>query len=286
MSRFVDGRAIARTINQQTALELAKLQDDGVVPTLAVVVPTDDQDTAAYVRSLSRTAERLGITCLVDTLDNPSDADLARRLAELSADDSVHGIICQTPLPPGISLVRAASFITPTKDVDGANPVSLGSVTAGLDEGFAPATASAVVEILRHEGIEVAGRRVVILGRSNIVGKPAAMLLVALHATVTICHSRSKDIAAICQDADIIVAATGTPHLVDATYVRQGAVVIDVGTTVTPEGNLVGDVNTEDVAQVASVVTPVPGGVGPVTTALLMRNAVTAARNLTRSPQR
>ena len=184
----------------------------------------------------------------------------------------------QTPLPPGVDFVGIAESIAPEKDVDGANPVSLGRLTAGLP-AFAPATAAAVLRLLDDHGVELAGRRAVVVGRSLVVGKPAAMLLLARDATVTICHSRTKDLAARTSEADVLVAAVGRPRMLGAEHVGPGAVVIDVGTTPDENGNLVGDVDAEAVMGRAGAVTPVPGGVGPVTTALLLHNTVTAAED-------
>ena len=210
--------------------------------------------------------------------DDASATDVRSAVARLSADDTVHGIIVQTPLPPGVDFVGIAEAIAPEKDVDGANPVSLGRLTAGLP-AFAPATAAAVLRLLDDHGVELAGRRAVVVGRSLVVGKPAAMLLLARDATVTICHSRTKDLAARTSEADVLVAAVGRPRMLGAEHVGPGAVVIDVGTTPDENGNLVGDVDAEAVMGQAGAVTPVPGGVGPVTTALLLHNTVTAAED-------
>jgi methylenetetrahydrofolate dehydrogenase (NADP+)/methenyltetrahydrofolate cyclohydrolase len=184
-------------------------------------------------------------------------------------------VICQTPLPHGLSLADVASAIPPSMDVDGANPVSLGLLAVGSDAAFAPATAAAVLKIL--EDVDLVGKRAVVIGRSTVVGKPAALLLLARHATVTICHSRTPDLPGVAREADVLVAAVGRPKLVTAEYVKPGAVVVDVGTNATEDGGLVGDVDTEAVEPIAAAVTPVPGGVGPVTTMLLMHNVVESA---------
>jgi len=274
--RTIDGRAIAKTIAADVTAAAEKLTADGVVPTLAVVVPTDDEATAWYVRSIERTAARVGITCRTERLTDPSAADLTALLDELSADDSVHGIICQTPLPEGVTLAEVGEHIAVGKDIDGANPASLGRLAAGLDT-FAPATAAAVAEILRYEQVELAGKQAVIIGRSMVVGKPAALLLLAQNATVTVCHSRTRDLPEVCATADVVVAAVGRAEMVTGDYIKPGAVVIDVGTNPTDDGGLVGDVAAEAVADRAGALTPVPGGVGPVTTMLLMRHTVQAA---------
>ncbi|WP_328345632.1 bifunctional 5,10-methylenetetrahydrofolate dehydrogenase/5,10-methenyltetrahydrofolate cyclohydrolase [Micromonospora sp. NBC_00421] len=273
--RLIDGRAIAAAIAAEVTAAVTELTARGVVPTLAVVVPTGDEATAWYVRSIERAAARVGITCRVDTLTDPDGRSIAKHLDELSADPTVHGIICQTPLPEGVTLDTVGRHIAPAKDVDGANPVSLGRLVAGLPT-YAPATAAAVLEILRREEADLAGAHAVVVGRSTVVGKPAALLLLAEHATVTVCHSRTRDLPRVCADADVLVAAVGRAHLVGAEHIKPGAVVIDVGTNPTADGGLAGDVD-PDGAQRAGSLTPVPGGVGPVTTMLLMRHTVQAA---------
>lgn len=272
----VDGRAIAKEGTERVAAAVERLRGDGVTPTLAVVLPTRDESSAWYVRSIRRAAERIGVGCVVHELSGPRAGEIEDVLAGLSGDPGVHGIVCQTPLPAGVRLEDVAVRIDPAKDVDGANPLSLGRLVSGLP-AYAPATAAAVMEVLRHEQVPLAGKRVVVVGRSLVVGKPVSMLLLAEHATVTICHSRTADLAAVCREADVLVAAVGRPALIGADFVRDGAVVVDVGTNPTPEGGLVGDVDTDAVAGRAALVTPVPGGVGPVTTMLLLRQTVAAA---------
>lgn len=274
--RVIDGRAIAAAIGQEVTAAAASLHATGVVPTLTVVVPAEDEATATYVRSISRTAAKFGIDCVVERHDGDA-ASLADRLRRRSADPAVHGVICQTPLPGGARLEELGTQICPDKDVDGANPTSLGRLAAGL-ETFSPATAAAVTEILRHEKVSLEGANAVVVGRSNVVGKPTALLLLAENATVTVCHSRTANLAAICATADVLVAAIGRPKMLNAAHIKPGAVVIDVGTNPTADGRLVGDVDAESAVQRASALTPVPGGVGPVTTVLLMRNTITAAR--------
>jgi methylenetetrahydrofolate dehydrogenase (NADP+)/methenyltetrahydrofolate cyclohydrolase len=277
MSRIIDGKAIAAAISQQTAKSAALLSARGITPTLAVVVATDDEGAAWYVRSIGRIATRVGIDCQVHRLPSPADgAAIAGQLSGLSQDPAVHGVICQTPLPDGVDLAVVGSAIAVSKDVDGANPQSLGMVAAGLPDAFPPATAAPVLEILLREHVPREGRRAVVVGRSNVVGKPTALLLLAQHATVTICHSRTLDLPEVCQEADILVVAAGQPKLIGADFVAPGAVVIDVGINPT-DGGLVGDVDTDAVVAIASAITPVPGGVGPVTTARLMHHTIRAA---------
>jgi len=270
---LIDGRAIAAEIGQEVR---ARARASALVPALAVVVPTEDEAALRYVRSIGRAAERSGVDCRVLHLSEPSDAELRTTLRELSADDSVHGVICQTPLPAGLWLSEVGGDIDPAKDVDGASPVSLGLLAAGLP-AFGPATAAAVLEILRREQVPLTGARAVVVGRSTVVGKPVALLLLAENATVTVCHSRTTGLAEICSGADVLVAAMGRAGFIGADFVKPGAVVIDVGTNPTSDGGLVGDVDAGAVADKAARLTPVPGGVGPVTTMLLLRHVVTAA---------
>ena len=274
--RLIDGRAIAARITEETAGQAAALRDRGVIPALAIVVPNDDPGTAWYVRSLQRQAARTLVECQVRR--PVSAAAMLDDLAGLSADPAVHGIIGQTPLPAGLTPAGAGAAIAVAKDVDGANPASLGGVAAGVPGAFAPATAAAVMEILAHEGIDPAGRPAVVVGRSTVVGKPAALLLLAASATVTVAHSRTRDLARVGREAEILVVAAGRPHLIGADHVAPGAVVIDVGTNATADGGLTGDVDTAAVRPIAAAVTPVPGGVGPVTTAQLLRQTVRAAQ--------
>jgi methylenetetrahydrofolate dehydrogenase (NADP+) / methenyltetrahydrofolate cyclohydrolase len=277
--RLIDGRAIAASIAEEVGSTVAGLSAAPalavLVPTLAVLVPTDDEATAWYVRSIRRAAGKVGIDCRIERLDHPDAKQIAKRLDELSADPDVHGVICQTPLPAGVTLDDVGAHIDPAKDVDGANPASLGRLVAGLPT-YPPATAAAVLEILRRERVPLAGATAVVVGRSTVVGKPVALLLIAEHATVTVCHSRTVDLAATCARADILIAAVGRTHLIGAEHIKPGAVVIDVGTNPTADGGMAGDVD-PGAADRAGALTPVPGGVGPVTTMRLMRHTATAA---------
>lgn len=273
---LIDGRAIGRAIRAEVAAAAAALRADGVAPTLAIVIPTTDDATAWYVRSIVKAAAEFGITTLCDELVQPSATALRNRLTELSVDASIHAVVCQTPLPQGVALSDVGQQISPVKDVDGANPSSLGRVATGLP-GYAPATAQAVVEVLHHEGVPLRGSHAVVVGRSAVVGKPLAMLLLAEDSTVTVCHTKTADLSGETRRADILVAAAGSAGLIGASHVKPGAIVIDVGTSPTSDGGIVGDVDTGSVGRVARAITPVPGGVGPVTTAVLLRNVVIAA---------
>lgn len=254
----------------------ARLRAGGRPPRLAIGTATDDDASAWYVRSIATAAGKAGIDCdIVDLGPAATAAEIRGRLAQLSADPSVTGLMMQTPLPAGVALADVAAAIDPAKDVDGANPLSLGRLAAGRP-AFAPATAAAVVALLDHHGVELSGRHAVVVGRSTVVGKPLAHLLLDRDATVTVCHSRTSDLAAVTSTADVLVAAVGRTHLIGPAHVRPGAVVVDVGTNPTADGGLAGDVDPA-VSDVAGGLTPVPGGVGPVTTALLLRNVVRAS---------
>ena len=274
------GAGLAADIRARVSASAAALASVGRQPRLAVVVATGDESTAWYVRSIAAAATKVGIACDIVNLGEAADGgEITAALRRLSDDPSVHGIILQTPLPVGVRFVQAASAIDPAKDVDGANPASLGRLAAGLP-AFAPATAQAVVALLEHHDIPVAGRTAVVMGRSTVVGKPLAHLLLDRDATVTVCHSRTVNLAEATSRADILIAAVGRPGLITKEHVDPEAVVIDVGTNATDDGGLVGDVDPAVEGHVAGL-TPVPGGVGPVTTALLLEHTVRAAKEET-----
>ncbi|MFI6865408.1 bifunctional 5,10-methylenetetrahydrofolate dehydrogenase/5,10-methenyltetrahydrofolate cyclohydrolase [Nocardia sp. NPDC050406] len=273
------GKDLAAAINADTKQRAAALAEHGAAPRLVLVVANDDPASIWYVKSLNRAAERNGITC--DTVDlgvEASAADIRAKLAELSEDASVDAIMLQTPLPKGVGLDDVSLAITAAKDVDGVSPLSLGLLATGLP-GFPPATAEAVVELAKAHAVALSGKHVAVVGRSNVVGKPLAQLLLAENATVTVCHSRTTDLPSVTSAADIVVAAVGRAGLITAEHVREGAVVIDVGTNEGEDGNITGDVDSASVTGKAAALSPVPGGVGPVTTALLMRHVVQAAEN-------
>jgi methylenetetrahydrofolate dehydrogenase (NADP+) / methenyltetrahydrofolate cyclohydrolase len=273
----LSGKELAASIRAATTTLAAGLTAEGTQPRLAVVTATADESSAWYVRSIANAAAKSGIECEVTDLGPDADRDdIIDALAAHSADPGVHGVMLQTPLPGGERLADLAAAIDPAKDVDGANPASLGRLDAGLT-AFAPATAAAVLALLEHHKVALEGRHAVVVGRSVVVGKPAAQLLLAQNATVTICHSRTPDLGAITRQADVLVVAAGRTGLIGRDQVSPGTTVIDVGTNATTDGGLVGDV-APDVADLEGVaLTPVPGGVGPVTTALLLRHVVTAA---------
>jgi methylenetetrahydrofolate dehydrogenase (NADP+) / methenyltetrahydrofolate cyclohydrolase len=280
---LLSGKPLARLIQQQAQTEAKVLADEGTCPTLAVVVATEDSSTHWYVRSIERAAEAAGINCrIVDVGHEATEQVLIAVLKDLSAEPSVNGIILQTPLPPGVRTQELVKYIAPEKDIDGANPLSLGLLAVG-ERAFAPATARAVVETLDHFEIPVAGRNVVVVGRSTVVGKPLSLLLLQKDATTTVCHSKSGPLGTYTRKADVVVVAAGRTGLLTGADVSEHSVVIDVGTNVLSDGSLTGDVDEASVRPVAAALTPVPGGVGSVTTALLLLHTAEAAREQSRA---
>ena len=272
----LSGRELAADIRAGTAVQAAKLAAARRPPRLTVVTATEDEASTWYVRSLATAAAKAGIGCEVENLGPAATAtSIGAQLAALSGDPTVDAIILTTPLPGGARLAELAAAIDPAKDVDGANPLSLGRLMTGLP-AFAPATAEAVLRLLDHYRVALEGRPAVVVGRSAVVGKPVAHLLLDGNATVTICHSRTRDLAAVTRQAEVLVVAAGRAGLIGPDHVSPGATVIDVGTNATPDGGLAGDVDPK-VADIAGALSPVPGGVGPVTTALLLRHVTEAA---------
>jgi methylenetetrahydrofolate dehydrogenase (NADP+) / methenyltetrahydrofolate cyclohydrolase len=273
---LLSGRELAADIRAGTAARAAELAAAGHPPRLTVVTATDDEATAWYVRSIATAAAKAGIGCEIEDLGPTATvAGIEAQLTALSGDPTVHAIILATPLPGRARLAELGGAIDPAKDVDGANPISLGRLMTGLPT-FAPATAEAVLRLLDHHGIALDGQYAVVVGRSAVVGKPVAHLLLDRNATVTICHTHTRDLAAITTQADVLVVAAGRAGLIGPDHVAPGTTVIDVGTNATPDGGLVGDVDAK-VADIAGALSPVPGGVGPVTTALLLRHVTEAA---------
>ena len=272
----LSGRELAADIRAGTAALAAKLASARQPPRLTEVTATDDEASTWYVRSISTAAAKAGIGCEVEDLGAAATAaSIGTQLVALSGDPTVDAIILTTPLPGGARLAELAAAIDPAKDVDGANPLSLGRLMTGLP-AFAPATAEAVLRLLDHYRVALEGAHAVVVGRSAVVGKPVAHLLLDRNATVTICHSRTRDLAAITRQAEVLVVAAGRAGLIGPDHVSPGATVIDVGTNATPDGGLAGDVDPK-VADIAGALSPVPGGVGPVTTALLLRHVTEAA---------
>jgi methylenetetrahydrofolate dehydrogenase (NADP+)/methenyltetrahydrofolate cyclohydrolase len=274
MARVIDGKAVAAEVRERVRREVAGLPEP---PGLATVLVGDDPASATYVRMKREDSALVGIRSFHhEPGGDVSQEDLTELLLALNADERVHGILLQLPLPGHLDQGATTELIDPAKDVDGLTPVSAGLLSQGR-AGLVPCTPRGVMELLRHAGVELEGVHAVVVGRSQLVGKPLAALLLAANATVTHCHSRTRELAAVCREADVLVAAAGRSALITADMVRPGATVIDVGTNRTDDG-LVGDVDFEAVREVAGAITPVPGGVGPMTRAMLLANTVAAAR--------
>jgi methylenetetrahydrofolate dehydrogenase (NADP+) / methenyltetrahydrofolate cyclohydrolase len=274
-AQVIDGKAVAARVRERVRSEVEAM--DGK-PGLATILVGDDPASAVYVRMKREDSAEVGIESFHHEPGADVSADsLAALIRSLNADDRVHGILLQLPLPAHLDQDEFISLIDPAKDVDGLTPTNAGLLMQGREEAMVPATPQGVMELLADAQAELEGARVVVLGRSILVGKPVAQLLLAANATVTHCHSRTRDLPAVCREAEVLVAAVGSPRLVTADMVGEGAVVIDVGTNRTDEG-LVGDVDFEAVSQRARAITPVPGGVGPMTRAMLLVNTLRAAR--------
>lgn len=277
----VDGKALAQQIRGELAEEVAKLVESGRrPPCLAVVLVGEDPASASYIRGKRRACRRVGMESV--ERDLPASAtqdDVLAVVDELNRDEGVDGILVQLPLPSGVDPAAVAAAIDPAKDADGLHPLSSGRLLQGVP-GLRPCTPLGILEILDRHGVPLEGARAVVIGRSEIVGKPVALLLLQRHATVTICHSRTRDLPALCREADVLVAAVGRARLVKDDWVKPGAAVIDVGVNVV-DGALVGDVDLEGVRGVAGLVTPPRGGVGPMTITMLLRNTLAAYRSRT-----
>ncbi|MGN2412633.1 bifunctional methylenetetrahydrofolate dehydrogenase/methenyltetrahydrofolate cyclohydrolase FolD [Pseudomonas syringae] len=280
-ARIIDGKAAAARVLQQVRDDVQNLKDDGIEPALAVILVGDDPASEVYVRNKILRAREAGIRSLEHRLSaDSSQARLLALIAELNADNTVNGILLQLPLPAHIEESLALQAIAPGKDVDGFHSENVGGLSQGRDV-LTPCTPSGCLQLLKKTCGDLTGKHAVVIGRSNIVGKPMAALLLQAHCSVTVVHSRSTDAKALCQLADIVVAAVGRPRMVDAGWLKPGAVVIDVGINrIEDQGRsrLVGDVDFDSALGIASAITPVPGGVGPMTIAFLMKNTVTAAR--------
>ena len=274
---LIDGKAVAAQIQEELAVEAADLRARGVHPGLAVVLVGDDPASQTYVRNKLRTAERLGIHSRDHLLPaSTPQAEIMELVARLNADPSVHGILVQSPLPAPLDERAVMNAIDPRKDVDGLHPYNSGALLVS-GTPMPPCTPSGVMELLRRAGVELSGKEAVVVGRSDLVGKPVAVMLLHQNTPVTLCHSRTRDLPAVCRRADVLVVAVGRPRMVTEEYVKEGAVVIDVGIN-RVDGKLVGDVDFEPVSARAAAITPVPGGVGPMTITMLMKNTLTAAR--------
>jgi len=279
--QILDGKATAMAVREGVAERVAVLVEDGVQPGLAVVLVGEDPASQVYVRNKDKAARAAGIGVQTRKLSaETTQEELEAVVQELNDDASVHGILVQLPLPKGLDEQRIVEAIDPAKDVDGLHPVNVAALVQGA-EGLVPCTPAGCIEILDRHEVDLKGKNVVVIGRSQLVGKPVAQLALARHATVTICHSRTADLAGEVRRADVIVAAVGWAKLVQGDWVKPGAVVLDVGINRGDDGKLVGDVDFEAVAENASWITPVPGGVGPMTIAMLLANTVTACARQT-----
>ena len=276
MAQLINGREIAKQVRQETAVKVAALKERGVACGLAVVLVGENPASKVYVRMKQKACAEVGIYSEEHKLpETTTREELLTLVDQLNADSKIHGILVQLPLPDGIDELEVLSRVDPKKDVDGFHPINVGRLSIGEDT-LVPCTPAGVIEMLHREDVSIQGQKVVVLGRSNIVGKPVAQLFLRENATVTVCHSRTKDLAAECRQADILVVAVGRPAMVKREWVKPGAVVIDVGINRVDDA-LVGDVDFDSVSEVAGRITPVPGGVGPMTIAMLMSNTATAA---------
>ena len=276
--KILDGKAVSLKVKESVKVRADELKKFGVEPTLAVVLVGEDKASQTYVRAKEKACNEYGIKSVAHRLsENTTQNELLALINVLNLDDSIHGILVQLPLPKHIDTNIVLAAINPRKDVDGFHAVNVGKLVSGLD-GFVPCTPLGVMEILKEYGIEVAGLNAVVIGRSNIVGKPMANLLLNASATVTVTHSKTKNLKEICKNADLIVTAIGKPFFLKADMVKDGAVVVDVGINRLDDGRLVGDVDFENVAPKCSYITPVPGGVGPMTIAMLLNNTILAAQ--------
>ncbi len=277
-AQVIDGKQTAADIREDIKRQTAKLiEERGIQPGLAVVLVGEDPASQVYVRNKEKACISVGMYSEVHRLPEATTQDeLLALIAELAANRRIHGILVQLPLPKHIDEKAVIAAIPPEKDVDGFHPVSVGNMVIG-DECFLPCTPAGIIELIKRTGIDLVGKHAVVVGRSNIVGKPVAMLLLQEHATVTICHSRTPDLAAITRQADVLVAAVGRAKMIKREHVKPGAVVIDVGVNRLPDGRLAGDVDYDDVLETASYITPVPGGVGPMTITMLLLNTLRSA---------
>ncbi len=279
MAKIIDGKAISAEIREEIKQRTARLVEKGVTPGLAVVLVGDDPASAVYVRNKQRACEQVGFYSEQVILSADTEMPELRAVIErLNADPRVHGILVQLPLPPQLDEREVIMLIDPEKDVDAFHPVNVGRIVSG-GYRFAPCTPAGIMQLLRRSGIEVAGRECVVVGRSNIVGKPMALLLLEANGTVTVCHSRTVALPDVCRRADILVCAVGRPGFITADMVKPGATVIDVGINRLPDGHLAGDVDFAGVERIAGAITPVPGGVGPMTITMLLENTLRAAEN-------
>ena len=278
MATIMDGKALSLKLKEQMKQRIAQLKQQGINPKLVVVLVGDNSASQVYVRNKHKSCGEVGIESEVITMpEQTTQQELLEVVERLNQDETVDGILVQLPLPKQIDEKTVLRSILPEKDVDGFHPVNVGLLSIG-DECFAPATPSGIIAMFQEYGIDIAGKNCVVIGRSNIVGKPMAALLLKNNATVTICHSKTKNLKEVCAAADVVIVATGRRHTLTAEMVKEGAVVVDVGMNRNEQGKLCGDVDYEEVKEKASFITPVPGGVGPMTITELLENTIQAAQ--------
>ncbi|EAF1020556.1 bifunctional methylenetetrahydrofolate dehydrogenase/methenyltetrahydrofolate cyclohydrolase FolD [Listeria monocytogenes] len=280
MGEIIDGKKLAKEIQEKVTREVAELVKEGKKPGLAVVLVGDNQASRTYVRNKQKRTEEAGMkSVLIELPENVTEEKLLSVVEELNEDKTIHGILVQLPLPEHISEEKVIDTISYDKDVDGFHPVNVGNLFIGKDS-FVPCTPAGIIELIKSTGTQIEGKRAVVIGRSNIVGKPVAQLLLIENATVTIAHSRTKDLPQVAKEADILVVATGLAKFVKKDYIKPGAVVIDVGMDRDENNKLCGDVDVDDVVEEAGFITPVPGGVGPMTITMLLANTLKAAKRI------
>ncbi len=278
MAKLIDGKAIGKAIREEVRKEVEILKEkEGRVPCLGVILVGEDPASQTYVRMKEKACDQAGFVSRTYRLSgDTTQEELIKMVNKLNSDNEIHGILVQLPLPQGLDEKEVLNTIFPEKDVDGFHPVNVGRLMSG-DPVFVPCTPRGVIELLDREGVEIKGKRAIVVGRSNIVGKPAAILLLQRHATVTICHSRTQDLPGEVRRADIVVAAVGRPEMVKGDWIKEGAIVIDVGVN-RVDDKLVGDVDFSAARERAGAITPVPGGVGPMTIAMLLQNTLEACK--------
>lgn len=283
MAKIIDGKAVSAEVRAEIKAETEKfISESGITPGLAVIIVGNNPASQVYVRNKKRACGEVGFfSTVIEMPEETTESELLDKIAELNTDEKIHGILVQLPLPKHISEEKIILAIDPKKDVDAFHPYNVGRIVTG-DYDLAPCTPSGVMELLRRYGISVRGKECVIAGRSNIVGKPMALLMLAADATVTVCHSKTANLAEVCRRADILITAIGKPKFFGADAVKDGAVVIDVGINRTEDGKLCGDVDFDAVLDKVSAITPVPGGVGPMTITMLLRNTLSAAKKANR----
>ncbi|MFX3633593.1 MAG: bifunctional methylenetetrahydrofolate dehydrogenase/methenyltetrahydrofolate cyclohydrolase FolD [Candidatus Pristimantibacillus sp.] len=277
-AQIIEGKKISDLIREEMRQKTAELKEQGVIPGLAVVLVGEDAASKVYVSSKEKACQQLGFYSEVHRLsETATEEELLALIDKLNNQESINGILVQLPLPKHINEKAVIDAISVDKDVDGFHPESVGNLVIG-DDSLLPCTPAGVIELIKRSGVEIAGKHAVVIGRSNIVGKPVAMLLLREHATVTICHSRTANMEELAKQADILVVAIGKANAIDRKFVKPGAIVIDVGINRLSNGKLAGDVDFEDCLETAGYITPVPGGVGPMTITMLMSNTITAAK--------